>query len=82
MDLLSQRPSVAVNTVAPDVIDTLLVGVPLADPVLRRRVEGMTGLNRLGTAAEIAAVIVWLLSPQASHMHGATIFADAGMVMH
>lgn len=73
---------IAVNAVAPGVIDTPLVGAPLADPALRRRVEEMTGLGRLGTADEIAAVIVWLLSSQASYVHGATIVADAGMVVY
>jgi NAD(P)-dependent dehydrogenase (short-subunit alcohol dehydrogenase family) len=42
----------------------------------------MTSLGRLGTAAEIAELIVWLLSPAASYVHGATMVADAGMVMY
>lgn len=73
---------IAVNTVAPGMIETPFVTVPLSDPATRLRVEGMTSFGRLGTPDEIAEVIAWLLSPAASYVHGATIVADAGMVMH
>jgi len=73
---------IAVNTVAPGMIDTPFVTAPLADPAIRARIEGMTSFNRLGTPEEIAEVIAWLLSPKASYLHGATIVADAGMVMY
>lgn len=73
---------IAVNTVAPGMIDTPFVTVPLANPAIRTRIEAMTSFGRLGTAGEIAEVIAWLLSPAASYVHGATIVADAGMVMH
>lgn len=73
---------IAVNTVAPGMIETPFVTAPLSDPATRLRVERMTSFGRLGTAEEIAEVIVWLLSPVASYVHGATIVADAGMVMH
>ena len=42
----------------------------------------MTSFNRLGTAEEIAPAIAWLLSPEASYVHGATLVADGGMVMY
>ena len=73
---------IAVNTVAPGMIDTPFAAAPLSDPAIRSRIEGMTPLNRLGTPEEIAAVIAWLLSDRASYLHGATIVADGGMVMH
>ncbi|MDJ0388717.1 SDR family oxidoreductase [Roseomonas sp. E05] len=73
---------IAVNTVAPGMIDTPFAAGPLADPAIRKRIEGMTSFNRLGTPEEIAEVITWLLSPKASYLHGATIVADAGMVMY
>ena len=73
---------IAVNTVAPGMIDTPFVTAPLSDPAIRSRIEGMTPLNRLGTPDEIAAVIAWLLSDRASYLHGATIVADGGMVMY
>jgi NAD(P)-dependent dehydrogenase (short-subunit alcohol dehydrogenase family) len=52
------------------------------DPSIRKRIEGMSSFNRLGTPDEIAHTIAWLISPAASFVHGATIVADGGMVMY
>ena len=73
---------IAVNTVAPGMIDTPFAAVPLSDPSIRKRIEGMSSFNRLGTPEEIAQTIAWLISPAASFVHGATIVADGGMVMY
>lgn len=73
---------IAVNTVAPGMIDTPFAAVPLSDPAIRQRIEGMSSFNRLGSADEIAQAIAWLISPAASFVHGATIVADGGMVMY
>jgi NAD(P)-dependent dehydrogenase (short-subunit alcohol dehydrogenase family) len=73
---------IAVNAIAPGMIDTPFAAAPLSDPVTRQRIEGMTSFNRLGTPEEIGAAIVWLLSPEASYVHGATLVADGGMVMY
>lgn len=73
---------IAVNTVAPGMIDTPFAAVPLSDPSIRRRIEGMSSFNRLGSPDEIAQTIAWLISPAASFVHGATIVADGGMVMY
>ena len=73
---------IAVNTIAPGMIDTPFAAGPLSDPDIRQRSEGMTSFNRLGTPEEIAEAIVWLLSPEASYVHGATLVADGGMVMY
>ncbi|MEJ1974852.1 MAG: SDR family oxidoreductase [Acetobacteraceae bacterium] len=73
---------IAVNTVAPGMIETPFVAGPLAEPGMRERLEAMTSFGRLGTPEEIAEAIVWLLSPAASYVHGATLVADGGMVMY
>lgn len=73
---------IAVNTVAPGMIETPFVRQPLADAAIRKRIEGMAIQNRLGTAEEIAEAIAWLLSPQSSFCTGMTLVADGGMVMH
>jgi len=73
---------IAVNTVAPGMIDTPFAAVPLSDVSIRRRIEGMSSFARLGNAEEIAQTIAWLISPAASYVHGATIVADGGMVMY
>jgi NAD(P)-dependent dehydrogenase (short-subunit alcohol dehydrogenase family) len=73
---------IAVNTVAPGMIDTPFAAVPLSDETIRKRIEGMSSFGRLGNADEIAQTIAWLISPAASFVHGATIVADGGMVMY
>jgi len=73
---------IAVNTIAPGMIDTPFAAGPLSDPSIKQRIEGMTSFNRLGSPEEIAAAIVWLLSAEASYVHGATLVADGGMVMY
>jgi NAD(P)-dependent dehydrogenase (short-subunit alcohol dehydrogenase family) len=73
---------IAVNTVAPGMIDTPFAAVPLSDASIRRRIEGMSSFGRLGNAEEIAQAIAWLISPAASYVHGATLVADGGMVMY
>ncbi|HWA80128.1 MAG TPA: SDR family oxidoreductase [Acetobacteraceae bacterium] len=73
---------IAVNTIAPGMIDTPFTAMPLSNPAIRARIEGMTSFGRLGTAEEIAEAIAWLISPSASYVHGATLVADGGMVMY
>lgn len=73
---------IAVNTVAPGMIETPFVTQPLSDAGIRRRIEGMAIQNRLGRPEEIAEAISWLLSSNASFCNGMTLVADGGMVMH
>lgn len=42
------------------------------------RVAGHNYMHRMGTVEEVAAVIVFLLSPAASYMTGTTVKVDAG----
>ena len=78
---LAER-GIAVNTVAPGMIETPFAATPLADPDIRSRIESMAIQKRLGRPEEIAEAIAWLLSPQASFCSGMTLVADGGMVMH
>jgi NAD(P)-dependent dehydrogenase (short-subunit alcohol dehydrogenase family) len=73
---------ISVNTIAPGVIETPFVAGPLSQAGTRERLEGLTSFNRLGKPEEMAEAIVWLLSPEASYVHGATLVADGGMVMY
>jgi NAD(P)-dependent dehydrogenase (short-subunit alcohol dehydrogenase family) len=54
----------------------------VADPAFAKRVESMAVQNRTAAPAEIAANIVYLLSPQASYVTGATLVADGGLSMY
>jgi NAD(P)-dependent dehydrogenase (short-subunit alcohol dehydrogenase family) len=73
---------IAVNTVAPGMIETPFAAGPLSDPAIRARIEGMAIQHRIGAPEEIAEAIAWLLSSQASFCNGMTLVVDGGMVMH
>ena len=49
---------------------------------LRQQIEGLSAQNRTAEPHEIAANIVYLLSPQASYVTGATLVADGGLTMY
>jgi NAD(P)-dependent dehydrogenase (short-subunit alcohol dehydrogenase family) len=73
---------VRVNVVCPGVVDTPMVRALTAtevDPAaeLRRLAAGQL-LDRLGSPEEIASVIFFLASPQASFMTGAVVPVDGG----
>lgn len=81
---------IRVNAIAPGVIDT-----PLTQEIAQRRakIRGVepaatlapvieaTPLRRIGDAAEIAELAVYLASDQASFITGQTIVADGGTLM-
>jgi NAD(P)-dependent dehydrogenase (short-subunit alcohol dehydrogenase family) len=50
----------------------------LADVPFDALIRSMSALGRLGQPAEIAAVVAFLLSPDASYITGTTIEADGG----
>jgi 3-oxoacyl-[acyl-carrier protein] reductase len=68
---------IRVNTVAPGVIETETddnLPAPIAD-----RIRNMTALGRLGSASEVAAVVLFLASDASKYITGATINVDGGM---
>ncbi|WP_088941676.1 SDR family NAD(P)-dependent oxidoreductase [Stappia indica] len=69
---------VRVNAVAPGWVDTRLSARAKADPVRGPRIAARIPLGRWADPAEIAAVIAFLLSPEASYVHGAIIPVDGG----
>jgi len=73
---------IRVNCVCPGTTDTPLVQAALsraADPVtLRRRLEAIRPLNRLGTPDEIASAILYLASDEAGYATGAVLSVDGG----
>ena len=71
--------NITVNCVAPGFIDTDMtkaLGDAQRDALLSR-----IPLGRLGTADEIAGTVVFLASPAAAYMTGATIDVNGGMYM-
>jgi NAD(P)-dependent dehydrogenase (short-subunit alcohol dehydrogenase family) len=72
------RHGITVNTVGPGVVDTPMSAASLADPDRRAMLMGRTPLGRPATADEIASVVAFLTSPDASYVTGAYIPIDGG----
>ena len=71
---------VRVNAVAPGVIDTPFHEVFSTPEILRTFVSAIP-LGRLGTSAECATTIAFLVSPAASYIVGETIEVNGGQLM-
>ncbi|WP_087012914.1 SDR family NAD(P)-dependent oxidoreductase [Leucobacter sp. 7(1)] len=69
---------IRVNAVNPGYVETHLTADLLADSQQRARVRGRTPLGRLGTPAEIASVVAFLLSEDSAFVTGEAINADGG----
>ena len=69
---------IRVNSVCPTFIETPMTAPMLADAQFRAEVEAKIPLGRVGTAAEVAGCIVFLLSPAASLMTGSSLRVDGG----
>ena len=73
---------VRVNAIAPGAVDTDFVNAALAGApdvqAARRDIGASHPLGRMATPAEIARVMVFLASPQASFVTGAVVMADGG----
>ena len=70
---------IRVNSISPGNTDTPMIGEAMADPVVRKQVEGMTPARRLGTPADIAGAVLFLASDAADFVHGANIAVDGGL---
>lgn len=70
---------ITVNAVAPGEIATPMTGNEDVDPATV--VRPFIPAGRPGSAAEVAAVIAFLASPEASYVTGASIIADGGLLL-
>ena len=69
---------IRVNAVAPGVTRTPLMEYALKDPVKAKAILVAHPIGRIGEPEEIAAVIVFLLSDDASFMTGSVVSVDGG----
>jgi NAD(P)-dependent dehydrogenase (short-subunit alcohol dehydrogenase family) len=66
------------NVVCPGQIDTRMMSRINKDPQARRALELRIPAARFGEPAEVADVIAWLLSREASYVNGSVVTVDGG----
>lgn len=67
------------NAVAPGLIDAGMSEPIYADAAIRELRSGRVPLGRLGTAADVAGVVLFLLSDAAAYVTGAQLLVDGGV---
>jgi NAD(P)-dependent dehydrogenase (short-subunit alcohol dehydrogenase family) len=70
---------IRINAICPGAIDTPMLAPLLAIPEARARLEERIPLSRVADPSEIGRVARFLLSDDASYIHGAAIVVDGGM---
>jgi NAD(P)-dependent dehydrogenase (short-subunit alcohol dehydrogenase family) len=69
---------IQVNVVVPGFIDTRMTAHVLADPALMAESEALIPMRRVGKPAEVAGIIEWLTSDDASYATGGYFTIDGG----
>jgi glucose 1-dehydrogenase len=74
--------NIRVINIAPGAIVTPINKFVLDDPEAKHAVEEEIPVGRMGEPEEIAAVVVWAASGEASYVTGTTIVVDGGMSLY
>ena len=72
------KSGIRVNAVCPGVIETPMTAPLTANPEMKKVLDNMTPMGRMGQAEEIAAAVLWLCSDQASFITGHPLVVDGG----
>ncbi|MBS1838501.1 MAG: SDR family oxidoreductase [Actinobacteria bacterium] len=78
---LEWAPEVRVNCVSPGFIHTDLNDVLLQDPAGRLGIEERTPMGRVGSAAETALLIAFLLADESAYMTGQNLLLEGGTML-
>jgi glucose 1-dehydrogenase len=76
------RHKITVNNVAPGAIATRANAAKLADPAAVAELAEVIPLGHAGTPEDVAAVVAFLVSPDAAYVTGSTYYVDGGMIRH
>jgi NAD(P)-dependent dehydrogenase (short-subunit alcohol dehydrogenase family) len=71
--------SIRINAVCPGAIDTPMLAPLMAFPDAKRQVEERIPLSRIADPSEVAKVVRFLLSDDASYVHGSYVVVDGGL---
>jgi NAD(P)-dependent dehydrogenase (short-subunit alcohol dehydrogenase family) len=80
MSLEWGKDGIRVNAISPGFIDSGMSASHYADPVERKKREEMVPAQRIGSAEDIAKVVMFLLSEDSSYIHGENIVVDGGVM--
>jgi glucose 1-dehydrogenase len=80
LELATQN--VRVNSVAPGAIQTPINKEVWSDPEMMRDLLSKIPTARVGQVEEVARVVAFLCSDEASYMTGATVYVDGGMTLY
>jgi NAD(P)-dependent dehydrogenase (short-subunit alcohol dehydrogenase family) len=72
------RQGIRVNAVCPGVVETGMTAPLAANPEMRKVLDGMTPMGRMGRPEEISSAVLWLCSDQASFVTGHALVIDGG----
>ncbi len=73
------RDNIRINAIVPGPMDTPLITKITADPQAKANLAGLTPMGRLGRADEIAGLVVFLASDDATYCTGGIYMADGGL---
>jgi NAD(P)-dependent dehydrogenase (short-subunit alcohol dehydrogenase family) len=73
---------IRVNAIEPGCIDTPMSASLMTDPPALKYYEDRIALHRVGKPEEMASVIAFLLSDDASYLTCTTVLADAGFIVN
>jgi len=80
LELAQER--VRVNSVAPGAIATPINRDVWSDPEMMSDLMNKIPVRRVGEVEEIASVVAFLCSDEASYMTGSTVYVDGGMTLY